>query len=139
MRIVTTVSAFLAAISWSVASEAADFDGTKPFVCALLELSSCAVGSDCQRETPESADIPRFVFVDVKQSTISGTRPGGNTLMTKIERTRTLGDQLVLEGAENGLSWTVTVEQTTGQMNLGAVGDGVGFVIFGSCVRASPN
>jgi len=127
------------ALLWADVAAAADFDGSKPFVCALLDLSSCEAGNGCEAETPESVDIPRFLFVDVQQAKISGTRQGGRLLTTKIERARTLGDFLVLEGAEGSLSWTVTVGQAEGQMSLGAVGDGVGFVVFGSCVRASPN
>jgi hypothetical protein len=122
----------------SVAS-AGDFDGTKPLTCALLELSSCASGADCQRETPESANVPRFVFVDVQKNSISATRPGGEALNSKIERVRTLGDLLVLEGAENALSWTLNVSQSTGRMSFAAAGDSIGFVVFGACVRASPN
>ena len=133
------VSGILSAVMWIGATQAADFDGSKPFVCTLLDLNSCTAGGNCQAETPESADIPRFLFIDVQKGAITGSRAGGELLSTKIERMRTLDDKLVLEGAEGALSWTVTVSQTSGDMSLGAVGDGIGFLVFGACVRASPN
>lgn len=139
MKAILIAVAALIAIGWVSQVSAADFDGKKPFVCALLELTSCESGVDCERETPESANVPQFLFIDAKQNVITGKRPGGQMLTTKIERQRMLGELLVLEGAEGALSWTVTVEQTSGRMSLGAVGDGVGFVVFGACVGASAN
>ena len=141
MRIPTMIGAIsvLAAGFWFASAQAGEYDGGKPFLCALLDLNSCEVEAGCQAETPESVDIPRFLFVDAKQGTISGTRPGGKLLASRIERTRTLGNLLVLEGAEAALSWTVTVEQSSGRMSLSAAGDGVGFVLFGACVRAQPD
>ncbi len=59
--------------------------------------------------------------------------------MTKIERERTQGDLLVLEGAEGAFSWTVSVGQSNGRMSLAAVGEDIGFMVFGACVGASPN
>ena len=141
MRILTTIRTIsvLAAAFWFGSARAGDYDGSKPFLCTLLDLNSCAAGAGCQAETPESVDIPRFLFVDAKRGTISGTRPGGKLLSTRIERMRTLGNLLVLEGAEAVLSWTVTVEQSSGRMSLSAAGDGVGFVLFGACVGAQPD
>jgi hypothetical protein len=141
MRILPTIRTIsaLAAACWFGSAHAGDYDGSKPFLCALLDLNSCEVDAGCQAETPDSVDIPRFLFVDAKQGTISGTRPGGKLLATRIERTRTLGNLLVLEGAEAALSWTVTVEQTSGRMSLSAAGDGVGFVVFGACIGAQPD
>jgi hypothetical protein len=122
-----------------VPAAAADFDGSKEFTCALIDMNSCAAGDDCQKETPESAGIPRFLFVDARHETITGRHADGKTLATRIERTRDLGNLLVMEGAEGQLSWTVTVDRMTGDMSLGAVGADLGFVVFGSCVGASPN
>lgn len=139
MKLHRLAAAALGLVSWVNLASAADFDGSKPMVCALLELSSCATGGDCQKETPESANVPRFIFIDAKQGTITGTRPGGQPLTTKIERSHVLGDLLVLEGAEGAISWAINISQSTGKLSFGAVGDGVGFVVFGACVRASPN
>jgi hypothetical protein len=133
-----TIAAFALA-SWASGAMAGDFDGKKPMVCALLELSSCASGDACEKETPESVNVPRFIFIDAQKGTIAGTRPGGQPLTSKIERSHSLGDLLVLEGAEGAISWAINISQSTGKLSFGAVGDGVGFVVFGACVGASPN
>jgi len=139
MRVIRIAAAVLMSTAWMGQIYAADFDGKKPFVCALLDLTSCTPGGDCERETPESANVPQFIFIDVQQSKISGARPDGQALMTKIERERTQGDLLVLEGAEGAFSWTVSVGQSNGRMSLAAVGEDIGFMVFGACVGASPN
>ena len=140
MRALGTVAlGILISVSLLGKVSAADFDGSKPFVCALLELTSCERGSDCEVETPASANVPRFLFIDAAKSSIAGTRPNGKSLTTAIARQQTLGDLLVLDGAEDALSWTVTVNRTTGDMSLGVVGDKVGFVVFGECARGSSN
>jgi hypothetical protein len=139
MRVIGIAAAVLITIGGIGQVSADGFDGKKPFVCALFDITSCTPGGDCERETPDSANVPQFLFIDVQQSKISGTRPGGQALMTKIERERTQGDLLVLEGAEGAFSWTVSVGQSTGRMSLAAVGEDIGFMVFGDCVGASPN
>ena len=139
MKIKPAAFAFAVTGLWALSATAADFDGSKPFTCALMSLNSCGSDGDCESETPDSAGIPRFLFVDAKGGQISGSHADGQLLATKIERQRTLGDLLVMEGAEGRLSWTVTVNEATGEMSLGAVGADLGFVVFGSCVRAAPN
>ncbi len=128
-----------AACLWPLPAPAADFDGSKPFTCALLALNSCTAGGECEQETPDSAAIPRFLFVDVQQRRITGRHEDGQNLATPIEQANKRGQLLVLDGAEGGLSWTVTVDQATGAMSLSAIGTDLGFLVFGSCVRAAPN
>jgi hypothetical protein len=140
MRALGTVAlGLLASVSLMGKVNAADFDGSKPFVCALLQLTSCERGSDCEAETPESVNVPRFLFIDAAKSSIAGTRPSGKSLTAAIGRRQTLGDLLVLDGAEDALSWTVTVNRTTGDMSLGVVGEKIGFVVFGECTPGSKN
>lgn len=131
--------AALALSAWAGPVHAGDFDGSKPMVCALLELSSCESGSDCRKETPDSINVPQFVFIDAKQNTITGTRPGGQPLSSKIAEERTLGGLLVLQGAEGSISWAININQSNGKMSFASVGDGVAFAVFGACVGASAN
>ncbi len=140
MSLIRIVGLAVAALTgWTGAVAAAGVDTGKPLICALLELSSCATGGDCERETPESANVPRFLFIDAKTGTIAGVRSGGQALTTTIQRQQVLGDLLVLEGVEGALSWTISVNRSLGGMNLGAVGDGVGFVVFGECTNGTRN
>lgn len=137
LRRLTIAALVLGALTGPV--HAGEFDGSKPLVCALLELSSCESGSDCRKETPDSVNVPQFVFIDAKQNTISGTRPGGQTLSSKIAQEQRLGDLLVLDGAEGSVSWSINISQSTGKMSFASVGDGVAFIVFGACIGASPN
>ena len=41
--------------------------------------------------------------------------------------------ELVLQGIENGLGWSLMINESDGQMTLTAAGDRLAFVVFGAC------
>ena len=55
------------------------------------------------------------------------------------ERSSTFGDpvhdsgELILQGVENGLGWSLMINESDGQMTLTAAGDRLAFVVFGAC------
>lgn len=136
MRTVAFVqtAAFLIGI-FAVDALASEFDGTNPFICAPAELASCEVGTECIPETAESINLPQFIRVDTNQSAITGKRPGGEELSTPILTKQHNDGRLVLQGNENGLSWTMSVHEAEGNMTIVAAGDKVAFMAFGACIR----
>src|SRR5262249_33377215 len=44
---------------------AADFDGSRPFLCATADVSSCVPGQNCDRESAQTVNVPPFFVVDV--------------------------------------------------------------------------
>ena len=90
---------------------------------------------------PESAKAPRFVKVDVGNGTLSA-RFAGSERSSRIERRETVDNKLMLQGVEDGseterdgVGWTLSVAEDTGDMVLTGSGESVGFVIFGACTH----
>jgi hypothetical protein len=119
---------------------AGDFDGKKPLLCATIKTIECGDAGDCQQGGAESINVPQFFTIDFKKKSISGIRPSGEALNSKIERMEHVDGKLILQGAEDGVEgvrdgvgWSMAIAEDTGKMVLTASGDQVGFVVFGAC------
>jgi hypothetical protein len=116
---------------------AGDFDGSRPLICASLDLFSCTSADGCEKETPDSLNAPQFLNIDFGQKVINAPRPDGETRTTAIDAVRQLDDRIVLNGAEGELSWTLAIAQATGKMVLNAAKtdptEPLGITIFGAC------
>jgi hypothetical protein len=133
------LSLVLAALPLTVAAE--DYDGSKPFLCATIDVMECVPVAGCQRVSADAIDAPRFIKVDVGKNTMSA-RFAGSERTSKIERHESVDNKLMLQGVEDGLEkerdgigWTLSVAKDRGDMVLTGSGDNVGFVIFGSCTH----
>jgi hypothetical protein len=116
-------------------AQALEFDGSQPFLCAPVKITSCALGAECLDETADSINLPQFLTVDLSGKNIKGKRPTGEALSSPILSAQRDGDQLVMQGTENALAWTVSVGQENGKMTIVAAGKDVAFVAFGACTR----
>lgn len=114
-------------------------DGNKPLLCALVDISSCAPsesGVACEKETPESANAPRFLRINVADKTISGTRPDGQQRQMSIATVQRVENRLLLQGMDEGpLTWSIAIVEATGQMALTGTRTDAGFVVFGACTE----
>jgi hypothetical protein len=119
---------------------AADFDGSKELICALMDLTECQPGGKCQRVTAEEVGIPYFFRIDFKKKKISATFADGSQKSSTVENFEKVDGKVIIQGAEDGiegerdgLGWSLAIAEETGKMVLTASGDEVGFVIFGAC------
>mgnify|MGYP003573373435 CR=1 FL=1 len=115
------------------ASLAADFDGSEKLLCAPTDATECSGAGECGRVTVEEINIPKWITVDFKKKELSGTDSDGEAETTAIENVRTAEGQTILQGAENGRAWSMTINQMTGDMTAAVAGNGTGFVLFGVC------
>jgi hypothetical protein len=120
---------------------AGDFDGTKPLICAVMDLIECQPGGKCQQVTAEDVGIPLFLKIDFKKKQISATHADGTKRSTSIERSEKVDGKIIIQGAEDGIEgvrdgvgWSLAIAEETGKTVLTASGDEVGFVIFGACM-----
>jgi hypothetical protein len=132
---ISIVVAAFAACLFAHQTRAGEFDGTHPFICAPVEIASCGAGAACSAETAESINLPQFLVVNFDQKAITGKRPGGEALSTAILTRHRDEGRLVLQGTENGLSWTLSVHEDDGRMTIVAAGDQLAFMAFGACIR----
>ena len=114
---------------------AEDFDGSVPLICASVDTLSCAPGEDCAAATTEALNIPQFLRIDFAAKAIMAERPDGDQRTSEIQKLEQLDNELILQGIQGGLGWSLTITRATGKMSLSAVGDRVAFVVFGACTR----
>lgn len=120
---------------------AADFDGSKPLLCASMELQECVPGVGCERVTTDSINAAEFFRIDVKKKTITVSARNQSRPPQRIESSAKTDDLLVIQGSDNGvegvrtdgLAYSFAIDKISGKMVLTASGDEVAFVVFGSC------
>ena len=124
-----------------LAAQAADFDGSKPLLCAIISITECTADGGCQKTTLENAGMPQFLKVDVPNKTIAPAPSIEGRKPTQIERMERVEGKLILQGAEDGvenvhdgLGWTAAISEETGKLILTASGEEVAFVVFGACI-----
>jgi hypothetical protein len=133
-RINEILLSMIIGLAVSSAAVAADFDGSRDLLCVPTDATQCEGAGDCDRVAVEEINIPRFVNVDFKQKRLRGTMLGGEEQTTAIQNVLTPADgRTILQGAENGRGWTMTIDPTTGDMSVAIAGDDIGFILFGVC------
>ncbi len=115
----------------------ADFDGSDPLLCASVEVYECTAGAACDPVTAESVDAPQFFSIDFRAETLTGSDGVTDGEPGEISNVTLLGDQLILQGIDATVAWTLSITQVTGKMIAVATGDHAAFVIFGACRVAS--
>jgi hypothetical protein len=109
---------------------------------------SCTVseGVECRPEgrispfNPESVGLPNKFIVDFPKETIF---PGKESLVrqqTRIRWTGRVENRLVLtgasegvEGVDDGVGWSMSINQSDGRFVTAVSGSQVGYVVFGFC------
>ncbi len=109
------------------------FDGSSPLICTSIEAHECEPGAECLAGTPEYIDIPRFIRLDFENSVVLARRLEGEERTSRIKSVTLDGGELILQGIQLGLGWSMATTQADGRMSLTAAGDGMAFIIFGFC------
>lgn len=141
------VSRLMMAVVWVLVcgscqpASAGDFDGTKALMC------TCGDGLEYHRSggqnpfNPESVGLPKTFVVDFKSKLIRPTRDSVVQRRSKIKRTQRIEEKLVLQGAEDGVEgvddgvgWSMAIEQGAGGFVITASGSHVGYIVFGRCL-----
>ena len=106
----------------------ADFDGSKPLICATVDAHACNPGEVCLRGLPDSIGIPEFMRIDFAKKTIAGPKR-----TTQIRYMDTSADQILMQGTERGYAWTIALGTADGSMTLTLVSRDDAFTVFGYC------
>lgn len=119
------------ALATSAAAES--FDGSKTLLCATVETIECGTRADCMAGSADSLRFPQFLNIDAQNKRISATRPDGTALNAAITQVASFDDRLVLQGVENSLGWSISINRNSGRMTAAIAGDQVVFTVFGAC------
>ncbi len=118
----------------ALGAAAADFDGTKPFLCAIADVSSCEPSKSCDRESAATVNAPQFFVVDVGKKLVSDIGPGSIGRASKIDRVDHLGGLLMLSGVDAGQGWMANIVEQSGKLTYTVTGDRMVVVAFGACL-----
>jgi hypothetical protein len=117
--------------TWPAAA-AGKYDGSAPMICAVTSMSECTADGKCERAAPqEGNNLPTFLRVDVKGGVL--TANDGSGRKTDIKASSVVGEQLMLQGIDNGKAWNMVIGSGTGRWGGSVVEDDGSFAIFGSC------
>jgi hypothetical protein len=111
----------------------AEGNGPVKSLCAITSTLTCDV-TGCVRGPANAVNLPVFVKVDTKNKVVETAKEGGDRRTSKILSSHAEGDTLVLLGGELGHGWSATMDQATGSFTGTVAGDGIGYMIFGSCL-----
>ncbi|WNC94134.1 hypothetical protein RI103_25560 [Paraburkholderia sp. FT54] len=109
-------------------TSAADFDGSKPLLCATVDAHSCDPGLTCSRSLPGDIGAPLFLSLDFAKKTIVG--PARTTPMRIASKD---ANQVIMDGTEMGYGWTLVLDSADGSMTLTIVNRDDALVLFGNC------
>lgn len=115
----------------SASAQAAVFDGSKTFVCAIIDAHECSVNGECRRVSVLDIDCPRFLKVNLSKKLIVGTMADQSTRNVEIQASAHVDGNLVLQGVQRGRVWSLIISEETGKITLSASGQGECFVFFG--------
>ena len=121
-------------------SLADDFDGSKPLlgsVDKILEINQFKINNDVD---PDTVGLPRNFVIDFQDKTMRPTKDNLIRRISKIKHVEHIENKLILQGVEegvenieDGLAWSMAISKKTGKVVLSASGDGVEYVVFGTC------
>lgn len=116
---------------------AAEFDGSESLLCSFGQVIECDDGSACRNVSHESVDAPDFVKLDFRRKQIVSMTGGESSAADDISVTD-LGSFLIVQGTQgsgqgDSLGFSLSIDQTTGQLVAAGAGENAGFVIFGAC------
>ena len=101
--------------------------------CAVIESYECSSGQECRRGLPESINFPQIIKIDFKKKIIIDDEFGKSIRTTTIDNLQDADGKLILNGTQEGMGWTMVINQTNGDLTLSATDDQFGFVVFGAC------
>ena len=119
---------------------AGDFDGSNPLLFASQEAYECSSKNGCKEIEAVDINLPPFLIIDFKQKKITATPESERKEITKIERIERKDGMLFVQGSEDGyedvedgVGWTLAIEEDSGKGVLTGAMPGAAFVIFGAC------
>jgi hypothetical protein len=106
----------------------ADFDGSKPLLCATVDAHTCDPGQVCLSSLPADIGAPQFLRIDFTKKTVVGPER-----TTQIRFMESGERQILLQGLELGLAWTIALDKMDGTMTVSLINRDDAFVLFGAC------
>jgi hypothetical protein len=115
-------------LAFGATAMAGDFDGSKPLICAPVEAMDCISGGGCEKGIPDDVGAPAFMRIDFAKKAIIG--PKRSSPINAMEKDQ---QQILLQGTELGLAWSMALNTANGKMVTTFSSRDGAYVLFGSC------
>jgi len=132
MRCPTTLTLLL--LFMLTAAQAMAVEDSDNLLCATNVTHDCGGTGACVQGTAQSIGVPVFFEVDFTDRQIIARHDNGREEKSRIDSLAVADDRVALQGVENGLAWSMLIMRDHGDMVVAGAGDGVGYVIHGSCI-----
>lgn len=121
-------------------ASAGGFDGSISLngsVDKIVEINQSKIKTDV---SPETIGLPRHFQIDFKNKLVKPSKDSIVRKLIRINHLEHIENKLVLQGiddgvenVEDGLAWSLVISKLTGKAILAASGEGVAYVVFGTC------
>jgi hypothetical protein len=127
-------------------SYAGSFDGSRSLkgsVDKIIEINRSTLKNDV---SPDTIGLPQRFLIDFKDKVVRPSKDSMIRKVIKIKHIEHVENKLVLQGIDDGveniddgLAWSLVISKRTGKVTLAASGDGLAYVVFGTCSEAENN
>lgn len=116
------------------AKPAFSLDTSSSLLCSVINVAECSTIDGCFESTAATFGLPQFVEIDFEMNMIRAVGKDQEGKESKIKNLEQLESSIVMQGVENGRSWTVVIG-SRGAMTATVSESDLGFVIFGACIE----
>ena len=121
-------------LSGSANAAGAVIDGKAGLICSVNDVTACTDSSQCLQGQARAFDLPQFIAVDFAAKKVRTTRDSGEKAASPIKNQQSSGNQILMQGVENGHGWTMAIDTTNGRMTTSSTGAEVSYILFGACI-----
>lgn len=133
MRLQIIAAGILCAVS-SVSAAGQQAAGGSSMLCALTNTVSCDNDGECLEGPATAVNLPVFMLFHPDKKIVESAKQGGERRSSEIASVGGKGDVLLLLGEEETSAWSIRIDKANGGLTGTIVTDGVGYLIFGSCI-----
>jgi hypothetical protein len=118
------------------AAGAARADSGAPAICAVEQTIACTPFEECQRNLPGAVNLPVLMRVDPAAGVIVSRTETGEERRSEIAATTESGDDILLNGIDEGNLWSLRVSTLTGRFTLAVLQGEESILAYGVCSRS---
>jgi len=123
---------------------AGDYDGSKKLLGSVVRIVEVTKFGIHENVDPDVVGLPNFFIIDFNAMMLLPTKESLIRRTSRIQHIEHIENKLILQGVEegvdgvnDGLAWSMAISKESGKIILSAAGDGVAYVVFGTCAPAA--